>query len=202
MKAGPYEEAGPSIGHRQARAGAVKTPHAVRPRRGRADGLDRANDAPRSASVGGPSLPWPQPWTLGELRGREAAVTPSNAASILVTIGQQTRIFHAYVTAAPAQLDAPSTMTLYSSTLAHLAMFADAEFMVEPEKAQRSARLVLVDAMELTWQRARCRESGHRLVPADAWFVGPPTLQRWLWRRLFAVSYDEVTSHGTDTSSR
>lgn len=41
------------------------------------------------------------------------AITPS----IGVTIGRQMRHFHAYVTTAPAVLDAPSTVTLYLATL-------------------------------------------------------------------------------------
>jgi hypothetical protein len=59
--------------------------------------------------------------------------------------------------------------------------------MPEPSTAAAPARLVLVDAIELSWQRARYREAGHRLFPADAVLAGSTTLQRWLWRRLFAL---------------
>jgi hypothetical protein len=136
------------------------------------------------ASVDGPAGPWPQPGTPGELRGSEESVNTSSAPSILVTIGQQTRLFHAFVTAASARLDAPSTITLYASTSADLVKFAADDLAIEPAAAASPARLVLVDTMELLWQRARCREAGQRLVSADAWFVGPVTLERWLWRRL------------------
>ena len=51
---------------------------------------------------------------------RDFAITPS----IAVTIGRQTRLYHAYVTTAPAALDSPSTLTLYLSTLADVAGFA------------------------------------------------------------------------------
>jgi hypothetical protein len=49
-----------------------------------------------------------------------------------------------------------------------------------------SARLVLVDAMELAWQRATCRGHHHTFLPADPVLVGLNTLQHWLWQRLRA----------------
>jgi hypothetical protein len=119
----------------------------------------------------------------------------SEAPSIIVAIGHETRLFHAFVTTASVRDDAPSTITLYASTLADLAAFAANDPVLESTAAASPARLVLVDAMELTWQRARCREAGHRLIPADAWSVGPATLQRWLWRRLFAVLCDDPRPH-------
>ena len=60
---------------------------------------------------------------------RDFATTPS----IDITIGRQTRLYHAFVTTAPVALDSPSTVTLYTSTLVDLAGFnppgklADAE---------------------------------------------------------------------------
>jgi hypothetical protein len=117
----------------------------------------------------------------------------SGAPSIVVTIGLQTRVFHAFVTSAPPCLDAPTTVTLYAATLADVAGFAADELPVEPAMARLPARLVLVDAMELTWQRARCREGSHRLLPADPGLVGLTTLQRWLWRRLQTSSVSEDT---------
>jgi hypothetical protein len=45
-------------------------------------------------------------------------------------------------------------------------------------------RLVLVDAMELAWQRAKYRGHQHALLPADPGLVGLNTLQHWLWQRL------------------
>ena len=53
---------------------------------------------------------------------RDFAITPS----IAVTIGRQTRLYHAFVTTAPAELDSPATLTLYLSTLADVAGFAAA----------------------------------------------------------------------------
>ena len=59
------------------------------------------------------------------------------------------RLYHAYITTAPATVDAPSTMTLYESTVTDLAGFA-----IDPEgfdvcRPRTSARLVLIDALEL-----------------------------------------------------
>ena len=107
-----------------------------------------------------------------------------NHASIVVTIGGQSRRYEAFVTSAPARFDAPSTVTLYASTLADVAMFAANEVALDPASVRSGARLILVDATELGWQRARCREARHLLVPADPWLAGANTLQPWLWRRL------------------
>ena len=75
-------------------------------------------------------------------------------------------------------------MTLYASTLSDVAVFAANEVVLDASGARSCARLVLVDATELAWQRARCREGRHLLAPADAGLVGATTLQHWLWRRL------------------
>jgi hypothetical protein len=45
---------------------------------------------------------------------------------------------------------------------------------------------VLIDAVELTWQRARYAERGHRLTTPDDALVSVKTLQLWLWQRLKA----------------
>ena len=107
---------------------------------------------------------------------RDFAITPS----IAVTIGRQTRLYHAYVTTAPAALDSPSTLTLYLSTLADVAGFAanpvtdDARDTRANGNARAEARLVLVDAGELAWQRARCRGNHHIFTQADpCWSASP-----------------------------
>jgi hypothetical protein len=111
---------------------------------------------------------------------RHPAITPS----ITVTIGRHTRLYFAFVTTAPADLDSPSTVTL------HAAAFADvAGFAADPitcDRARTPARLVLVDAVDLAWQRARYRGHQHLLLPADRVLVGLNTLQHWLWQRLQA----------------
>jgi hypothetical protein len=51
-------------------------------------------------------------------------------------------------------------------------------------RARTPARLVLVDAWELAWQRAKYRGHQHLLLRADPGLVGLNTLQHWLWQRL------------------
>ena len=60
----------------------------------------------------------------------DTSITPS----IEVTIGRQTRLYHAFITTAPAALDAPSTLTLYAGPLKDVAGFA-----VDPRVARRNA---------------------------------------------------------------
>ncbi|HYN09700.1 MAG TPA: hypothetical protein VES67_20125 [Vicinamibacterales bacterium] len=110
----------------------------------------------------------------------ELSISPS----IVVTIGRQTRLYHAFITSAPCRIDAPSTVTLYAATLADVAVFAANEIVLDATRARTCARLVLVDATELAWQRARCREARHWLAPADEGLVGLNTLQHWLWQRI------------------
>lgn len=105
---------------------------------------------------------------------------------ITVAIGQQTRLYHAYITTAPATLDAPSTMTLYESTSSDLAGFAIAPNGLDEFRSRTSARLVLIDAVELAWQRARYTEASHPLITPDDVLVSLSTLQLWLWQRLKA----------------
>ena len=129
----------------------------------------------------------------------DVAITPS----IAVTIGRQTRLYHAFVTTAPAALDSPSTLTLYLSTLAEVSGFAATPVAHDAGTARADARLVLVDARELAWQRARCRDYHHILAPADPLMVGLTTLQLWLWQRLKAPvdpnAVDDGRRHSTAT---
>ena len=68
----------------------------------------------------------------------DVAITPS----IAVTIGRQTRLYHAFVTTAPTSLDSPSTLTLYLSTLADVSGFAATPVAQDAGKgaSQRAAR--------------------------------------------------------------
>ncbi len=108
----------------------------------------------------------------------------STTPSIEVTIGRQTRLYHAFITTAPAALDAPSTLTLYAGPLKDVAGFAVDPVTLDASRAATPSRLVLIDTAELGWQRARCRSRAHRLAPADPVLVGLNTLQQWLWQRL------------------
>ena len=107
-------------------------------------------------------------------------ITPS----IEVTIGRQTRLCHAFITTAPAALDAPSTLTLYAGPLRDVVGFAVDPACLEASRARTPSRLILIDTVELGWQRARCQTRAHRLAPADPVLVGLNTLQQWLWQRL------------------
>jgi hypothetical protein len=53
---------------------------------------------------------------------------------------------------------------------------------------------VLVDAMELAWQRAKYRGQQHPLLSADPGLVGLNTLQHWLWQRLQAPATSQVAA--------
>ncbi len=113
--------------------------------------------------------------------------TMSITPSITVTIGRQARLYHAFVTTAPAALDALSTMTLYAATLSDISGFAADPIHFDTTQARTPARLVLIDAVEFAWQRARYREGQHLLAAADPVLVGLNTLQHWLWQRLKAT---------------
>jgi hypothetical protein len=119
---------------------------------------------------------------------RQLSITPA----ISVTIGRHTRHYFAYVTTAPPQLDSPATMTLHTGTFADVVGFAADAGAHDQQRARTPARLVLVDALELAWQRARYRGHQHLLLPADRVLVGLNTLQQWLWQRLQATTPTEV----------
>jgi hypothetical protein len=119
---------------------------------------------------------------------RQLSITPN----ITVTIGRHTRIYYAFVTSAPIDLDAPATMTLYTATFADVAGFAADPITHDRDRAKTPARLVLVDAIELAWQRARYRGNNHLFVRADPVLIGLNTLQHWLWQRLQAPIASEV----------
>jgi len=119
---------------------------------------------------------------------RHLSITPS----ITVTIGRHTRLYFAFVTTAPVELDSPATMTLHAGTLADVCGFAADPITHDEIRARTPARLVLVDALELAWQRARYRGNQHLLLPADRVLVGLNTLQQWLWQRLQTSTATEV----------
>jgi len=121
---------------------------------------------------------------------RHLSITPS----ITVTIGRHTRLYVAFVTTAPADLDSPATLTLHASTWSDVAGFAADPIAHDESLGRTAARLVLVDAMELAWQRAKYRGNNHLLLPADPGLVGLNTLQHWLWQRLQAPLASSVAA--------
>jgi hypothetical protein len=108
--------------------------------------------------------------------------------SIAITICRSSRLLHLYITDAAAVLDAPSTITLHIAPFADLAGFAADQIDVKVHAAQTPSRLILVDNLQLDWQRARCRQNGSRLIAADSLLLGAATLERWLWQRLQRAS--------------
>ena len=120
----------------------------------------------------------------------ERSLTPN----ITVTIGHHTRIYFAFVTTAPTELDSPATVTLHSAAFADVSGFAAEPITLDSTRARTPARLVLVDAMELAWHRARCRGNQHLLLPADPVLVGLNTLQHWLWQRLQAAPLGQLAA--------
>ncbi len=114
---------------------------------------------------------------------RQLSITPN----ITVTIGRHTRQYFAFVTTAPAALDSPPTVTLHAGPIADVAGLAADPVTHDALRASTPARLVLIEALELAWQRAKYRGHQHLLFRADPGLVGLNTLQHWLWQRLQQV---------------
>ena len=114
---------------------------------------------------------------------RQLSITPS----ITVTIGRDTRQYFAFVTTAPASLDSPSTVTLHAGPFSDVVGFAADPITHDELRSRTPGRLVLIDAFELAWQRARYRGHQHLLLRADPGLCGLNTLQLWLWQRLQAT---------------
>ena len=121
---------------------------------------------------------------------RQLSITPS----ITVTIGRHTRLYVAFVTTAPAELESPATMTLHASTFADVSGFAADPITHDELRGRMPARLVLVEAMELAWQQAKYRGNQDVFLRADPVLVGLNTLQHWLWQRLQAPLAGEVAA--------
>ena len=121
---------------------------------------------------------------------RHLSITPR----ITVTIGHHTRLYFAFVTTAPVDLDAPATLTLHAASWSDIAGLAADPVAFDAQRGRVPGRLVLVDAMELAWQRARIRGNHYLLVPADPVLVGLNTLQHWLWQRLQAPTTSPVAA--------
>ena len=120
----------------------------------------------------------------------QTSLTPS----ITVTIGHHTRIYFAFVTTAPTELDSPATVTLHAAAFSDVVSFAAEPITLDHSHARMAARLVLVDAMELAWQRAKYRGHQHPLLSADPGLVGLNTLQHWLWQRLQAPANSQAAA--------
>jgi hypothetical protein len=118
---------------------------------------------------------------------RELTITPG----VTVRIGCDTRQYFAYVTTAPAVFDSPATLTLHDGLFGDVITFAG-EPVPNERFVRRTARLVLIDAMELAWQRAKYRGHDYLFLQADPRLAGANALQRWLWQRLEAPACGSV----------
>jgi hypothetical protein len=120
----------------------------------------------------------------------ERSLTPN----ITVTIGHHTRLYFAFITTAPAELDSPATITLLADTLLELSCYAEDPFSLDTTRSQYASRLVLVDALECAWQCAKYEGNGHLLIAADPRLAGFNTLQELLWRLLLTASLNQVAA--------
>ena len=114
--------------------------------------------------------------------------------SITVTIGHDTRLYLAFITTAPAELDSPATITLRADTLLELSCYAQDPFSLDTTRSRYAARLVLVDALQCAWQCAKYEGNGHLLIAADPRLAGINTLQEMLWRLLLTASLNQVAA--------
>lgn len=119
---------------------------------------------------------------------RDLTTTPG----LTVRIGSTTRQYFAYVTTAPVVFDSPATLTLQDGSFRDVIAFAGE--VVPNDLVRQTARLVLIDALELAWQRAKYRGHHYLFVTADARLAGTNTLQRWLWQRLESPTSGQVTT--------
>src|SRR3954467_9105356 len=119
--------------------------------------LDRVK-ASLAALAAGAALTRPPHFTRRHLSKRRAISTTeeerrtpmterSLTPNITVTIGHHTRIYFAFVTTAPAELDSPATVTLHGALFAEMAGFAADPITLDETHGRMSARLILVDAM-------------------------------------------------------
>ena len=115
---------------------------------------------------------------------RQLSITPR----LTVTIGRQTRIYLAFVTSAPAELDSPATVTLDATTFSEVVGVAADPVTDDEVRGQGTGRLVFVDATELAWQQAKYHGHQHPLLPADPVLVGVKTLPHWLCQRVQATN--------------
>jgi hypothetical protein len=108
----------------------------------------------------------------------QVSVTPS----ITLAIGREARLYHAYVTTAPPALDSPHTITVDEGPFSIIVGLARDPISHDEIRGRMPARLVLVDEMQHTEQRA----NHYLLLPADPWLAGLNALQYCLWQRLQA----------------
>ena len=108
----------------------------------------------------------------------QLSITPN----ITVTIGGLTRLYLAFVTTAPAELDLPKTVTVDEGPFQEVIGLAADPVTVDATRTQMPARVVEVG--DRAWQRATYRGHHYLFLAADRWLVSPEKLQSSLWQRL------------------
>jgi hypothetical protein len=121
---------------------------------------------------------------------------PRHTPTIEIAIGREMRLYHAYVTTAPARLDAPATLTVHAAPLWDVLWMAAAFIALDAERAKQPGRLVLVDDSQFDWQEAKYKEARHLFTPADPVLVGLSALQDSLWNRLRSPQRDLSIAEG------
>jgi len=116
--------------------------------------------------------------------------------TIEIAIGREMRLYHAYVTTAPAKLDAPATLTVHAAPLWDVLWMAAAFLSLDADRAKQPGRLVLVDDTQFDWQEAKYKEAQHLFTPADSGLVGIGALQNSLWNRLRSPHRDLAMAEG------
>ena len=116
--------------------------------------------------------------------------------TIEIAIGREMRLYHAYVTTAPAKFDAPATLTVHAAPLWDVLWMAAAFLTLDADRAKQPGRLVLVDDTQFDWQEAKYKEAQHLFTPADPGLVGIGALQDSLWNRLRKPHRDLATTEG------
>src|SRR5262249_8682020 len=116
------------------------------------------------------------------------------ATSITVRDGGHTRLDVAFITPPTTALGVAERITLHAGALAEVAGLAAGPLTLDTARGNSAARLVLVDAMELAWQRAKYRGHQHLLLAGDPVLVGLNTLQHWLWQRLQTPGSSQVAA--------
>ena len=82
----------------------------------------------------------------------DRSLTPS----ITVTIGRHTRLYFAFITTAPAELDSPATITLLADTCSEVSCYAEDPFSLDtPRSRRRAARARGCDGARLAMGQIR-----------------------------------------------
>ena len=107
-----------------------------------AGGLDGPSGPPRIGNYVMAGM-HPTNGTHSTQRKERTMYAPPITPSIEVTIGRETRLYHAFITTAPAKIDAPATVTLHTGPLSEVSGMAANPISLSG-RADAAARLVLV----------------------------------------------------------